>query len=380
MKTKKTILVLCDWFLPGYLAGGPIQSVAALTHHLADEFNFKIITSDTDFKSEKPYHEVKSNTWTNFQNREVYYISRENMHAATLEKLIRETPHDVLYLNSLFSKYFTIIPLQLKRKGIINSPLVLAPRGMLSDGAFQTKTFKKKLFLLYAAAIGLFKNITWQATSPVETAEIIRRIGPDTVVREASNLPNVPARTQTIEKKAGELKLCTVARICETKNILFAVEAIIACKAGRVELDVYGPVEDAAYWEKCQALAKDAPANISLKYMGSIPPSRVAEAISEHHVFFLPTRNENFGHGIVEAMLCGRPVIISDQTPWRQLHEHQAGYDLPLNDKNAFVHAIESYISMTDSDYRQVGENTYQYITHKLSIEHIRQAYIKLFS
>ena len=42
MSAKKTILILCDWFLPGYLAGGPIQSIATLTQQLGNDIDFKI--------------------------------------------------------------------------------------------------------------------------------------------------------------------------------------------------------------------------------------------------------------------------------------------------------------------------------------------------
>ena len=62
LSAKKTILILCDWFLPGYLAGGPIQSIATLTKQLGDAIDFKIITTDRDFKSKKPYENIAINT------------------------------------------------------------------------------------------------------------------------------------------------------------------------------------------------------------------------------------------------------------------------------------------------------------------------------
>src|SRR4029077_18813526 len=53
--------------------------------------------------------------------------------------------------------------------------------------------------------------------------------------------------------------------------------------------------------------------------------------LSEHHFFFMPTANENFGHAIVEALLAGCPLITSDQTPWRELARRGVGWDLPLH-------------------------------------------------
>ena len=100
MIAKKTILILCDWFLPGYLAGGPIQSIATLTKQLGNDINFKIITTDRDFKSKKSYDNISINTWTNYDGRAVFYISPENMTPDFVLQLIQNTPHDVIYMNS----------------------------------------------------------------------------------------------------------------------------------------------------------------------------------------------------------------------------------------------------------------------------------------
>ncbi len=60
---KKTILIFIDWFLPGYKAGGPIQSCAHLIEHLSDTFNFLVVTRDIDYSENKPYTTIKSNEW-----------------------------------------------------------------------------------------------------------------------------------------------------------------------------------------------------------------------------------------------------------------------------------------------------------------------------
>ncbi len=150
MSVKKTIVILCDWFLPGYLAGGPIQSIATLTQQLSNDIDFKIITTDRDFKSNKPYDKVKVNEWTQYEGRHVFYISPENMNADYVLKLIQSTNHDAIYLNSLFSKLFAVSPLKWNQQGKLNSKIILAPRGMLGDGALAIKAFKKQLFLIYA--------------------------------------------------------------------------------------------------------------------------------------------------------------------------------------------------------------------------------------
>jgi hypothetical protein len=60
VSAKPRVLVFVDWYLPGYKAGGPIRSVAALVRSLRDHCTFSIVTSDTDATERTPYPGVRS--------------------------------------------------------------------------------------------------------------------------------------------------------------------------------------------------------------------------------------------------------------------------------------------------------------------------------
>ena len=379
MSAKKTILILCDWFLPGYLAGGPIQSIATLTKHLGNDIDFKIITTDRDFKSSKPYDTIKVNEWTNFEGRTVFYVSPENMNPDFILKLIQNISHDTIYLNSLFSKLFTIYPLKWKQQHKIKSNIVLAPRGMLRDGALAVKPIKKQLFLMYAKVSGLFKNIHWQSTSSQETIEIKKRIGVNVIVSEVSNLPAAAGIIKSIEKLPGILKLCFIARIVDIKNLNFAIDILKEIKDYQILFDVYGPKEDEAYWQSCEHNAKSLPAHIKFNYKSVLKPEVIGSTISEYHALFLPTQTENFGHIIVETLQNGRPVIISDQTPWRQLKNENVGFDISLQNKAKFIEAISSLAQLNQVEFDEMSKKCISYINQKLNVEEIKSNYLKLF-
>jgi glycosyltransferase involved in cell wall biosynthesis len=82
------------------------------------------------------------------------------------------------------------------------------------------------------------------------------------------------------------------------------------------------------------------PAHVRVAHRQQIPPARVIEALAFQDLFFLPTLGENYGHAIVDSLLAGTPVLISDQTPWRGLAAARAGWDLPLGDPAAFAAVI----------------------------------------
>lgn len=379
MSAKKNILILCDWFLPGYLAGGPIQSIATLSKQLGNDVDMKIITTDRDFRSDKPYTEVNINEWTSFEGRKVFYVSPGNMNPDFILKLIHDTPHDTLYLNSLFSKLFTIYPLKWKQQGKLNSRVVLAPRGMLRDGALAVKPLKKQLFLMYARLSGLFKNVHWQSTSAEETTEIKKRIGAGVQLSEVSNLPAVAGDIKPIGKHSGSLRLCFIARMVDIKNLNFAIEVLKQVKDAAVIFDIYGPKEDEAYWNLCESNSKSLPANIVFTYKSVLKPGEIGPTISQYHALFLPTQTENFGHIIAETFSNGRPVVISDQTPWRGLEAKRVGFDIDLANKAKFVEAIQCLAELNQQGFDAMSKQCEHYIQTKLNLAEIKQKYLILF-
>ena len=65
---------------------------------------------------------------------------------AALTELLRSTPHDLLYFNSLFDPALSIRPALLRRLGRVERrPLVIAPRGEFARGALGFKSLRKRL-------------------------------------------------------------------------------------------------------------------------------------------------------------------------------------------------------------------------------------------
>ena len=100
--------------------------------------------------------------------------------------------------------------------------------------------------------------------------------------------------------------------------------------------DVYGTLEDRTYWVLCDGIMKQLPVNIVVNYRGVVRPDDVISTLSQYDAFFLPTLGENFGHVVLEALLAGCPVLLSDRTPWRDMPVRRAGFDLPLDAPNGF--------------------------------------------
>jgi glycosyltransferase involved in cell wall biosynthesis len=294
--------------------------------------------------------------------------------------LIQSTKHDAIYLNSLFSKLFAVSPLKWKQQGKIQSKIILAPRGMLGDGALAIKALKKQLFLIYCKVFGLFKDIVWQSTSAQETSEIKKRLGANSKIIEVSNLPNTANAITAIEKQSGKLKLCFISRVSEKKNLNFAIDVLKLIPQTDIIFDVYGPIEDELYWNTCQENAKGLSQTIKFQYKGILEPSEIGKTISQYHALFLPTQNENYGHIIVETLQHARLVLLSDQTPWRNLKEEHVGFDIALADKTKFVEAIQVMSSLNQLEFDEMIKVAVSYINCQLNLKDIKSKYLALFN
>jgi len=109
--------VFIDWYLPGYKAGGPIRSCANLVEHLGSEFEFSIVTRNSDYTESTAYPDIISDAW-NLQpdGSRIYYFSEEKLQGKNIRHLISTTEYDAVYLNGIYSVYFTLYPLIYLRK------------------------------------------------------------------------------------------------------------------------------------------------------------------------------------------------------------------------------------------------------------------------
>ena len=163
------------------------------------------------------------------------------------------------------------------------------------------------------------------------------------------------------------------------KNLLAAIEMLSALP-GEVLFDIYGPVDDQAYFLRCRQAAAKLPANVKVCFKGPLPHEEAQAKFSEYHFFLFPTLGENFGHVIVEALAAGCPVITSTETPWSGLQQRGAGWDLPLSDRNAWREALQHCVAMKDDEYQSMSKAAAKFVRDWLDSSPIKEANVALFN
>lgn len=333
--------------------------------HLSSDFDFKIITSDRDLGDNQSYDSVEIDQWNNMGGVDVFYASPKSLKFTSIVKVINETDYDVLYLNSFFQPKFSIIPLLARSLGKLkNKNLLITPRGELEPGCLEIKPIKKKVFIQLGKFIKLFKNSKWHATTQQEKIWIqkVLNVNPEQI-SVASNLTHANPKKEPLNFhiKNNPFKICFISRITREKNLDYALRIIDQVKKP-VIFNIYGTNDqDKNYWMKCNNLIQSANKDHEINYNGELHPSTVADTFKDHDLFLFPTHGENFAHVIYESIAAGTPVLITDTTPWRDLSDKGAGWDIPIDDMQSFVDKIEWLCDLQQKEYQKLRENTFSY-------------------
>ncbi|MBU3715123.1 MAG: glycosyl transferase, partial [Ferruginibacter sp.] len=174
LPSKFKILILIDWFYPGYKAGGPIQSVLNLIKVLKSNYELFILTTDTDHGENQPYQNIVSDQWiwSEVLGVNIFYANKKNLSTKQVKKQILYVAPDFIYLNHLYSPMFVLYPLWLKLNNRIKSKVIICPRGALYASAIAVKSYKKKPLLLLMKLFSIQKKISFHATNEREKKAI----------------------------------------------------------------------------------------------------------------------------------------------------------------------------------------------------------------
>ena len=381
MDQRKKILILIDWFYPGYKAGGPIQSVLNLIHLLRSTYDVYVLTTDTDHGESEPYKNIVSDKWS-FSDElgvYIYYAKKSKLNKQQIKTEINNIDANFIYLNHMYSPLFVLYPLLLKYTGKLKAKLVICPRGALYNSAIAVKAFKKRPLLFVLRLLKIQKKILFHATNEREKVAI-EKYFPAADILVADNLPDFNQKEfKVLSKYKGDLKCVFISRIVPIKNLSFILDVLQQVKA-KILLTIAGPTEDIAYWDLCKKKILKLPSNIQVNFVGSVSKSEIQNLIESHHLFVLPTKGENFGHAIFESFLYGRPVLISDQTPWLDLLDSKSGWDLPLNNPEKFVTTLEEFANFGQQEFDIFARGAWNYAHEFIMKNSSKENYLKLFS
>ena len=192
----------------------------------------------------------------------------------------------------------------------------------------------------------------------------------------AEDLPrtNVPGRTRSHD---NTLRIVFLSRICEHKNPTIVIDAIEKMQhRNNVVFSLYGPIQEKEYWEKC--LKKLDNIHYQWEYGGDVPSENVQEVLAKYDVFVLPSKSENYGHVVFEALSVGCIPVISNRTPWKELDVENIGFEVPL-DTESFTNRLDLIAEMSVRDRKEMADKCVAYAQKKVDESLKKTGYRRIF-
>jgi L-malate glycosyltransferase len=189
----------------------------------------------------------------------------------------------------------------------------------------------------------------------------------------ASHLPNAQVIHNPVNLTSTEIepflntstmRFASVARLevfNKGQDLLFEALSAKQWKDRDWECNLYGTGEDLSYLEN---LARLYGIQEKVKFRGHV--NDVRKVWAENHILVLPSRAEGTPLALIEALLCGRPAVVTEiggNAEW--ITEGKNGFIAAATTTQSFQSALER--AWCDrSQWREMGE-----LAHKLAIERI---------
>ena len=317
-----SLLIICDYYLPGTRSGGPVSSIYGLSN-LFNEMNVscQIFTRNKDWGKNKSYTSNKSNSWLNTEYGRVYYASSP---IRLINVLLRQKPKSVI-LNSVFSRFtiMTFLVFIISKNYIGINNIFLYPRGEFNDKALANSYFKKTYLKFFFKPISRSLGVKFIVTSELERRDLLGK-----KLRVIANLPNFPRlnRTQNISSFANTNRLLFVGRLDPIKGLKEFILSVPKHKI--IHLDLVGPVGDVQYFEELSVVAKRARTHgMKVTFLGYKSWLELTELYPKYSYIVLPSHTENFGHSLFESMSYGLVPLISTGVPYSAvISQTKSGY------------------------------------------------------
>ena len=380
----RRLMICVDWFDPGTRAGGPIRSCVNLIKLLHHDVEVSVLTGDRDLGAEECYARVRCGTWNNWNGlASCWYATRRQHATGAFLNAYRRVKPQTIYLNGMFSFFGAIVPLlsiPLLNQRLLNANtrIVIAPRGMLKESALSMKRWKKTPWLTLLRLSGIARRVVFHATSEQEAEEVRHWFGTTATVHVVPNIPCLPVDTLTLsQKQCGKLRLSFAGRVHPVKNLLYLLRLLqtLTCECS---LNVIGPIEDVTYDQECREVITKLPGNVTVKFSGAVSNEQALQLVADSDFMILPTVGENFGHAIFEALSQGIPVLISDQTYWRDLEQDRAGWDLNLSRPDQFRAVLERMGQMSSQEYQLWQTGAHRRAIRFFESHDLKSAYLDL--
>lgn len=255
--------------------------------------------------------------------------------------------------------------LSMRRRGNARA-LVTSPRGSLAPYAMRHNRWRKSVMWPLQHRV-LAESDLLHATADHEL-EDIRRMGFRQPVALISNGVDLRAQLPAREERmfGAARTLLYLGRIHPLKGLDELLDAWgrVSCGHPDWQLAIAGPTPVTGGYDLEDGIARHGLERV--KVTGPLYGEDKARAYREAELYVLPSRGENFGITIAEALAQGTPVIACHGAPWRVLEERGAGWWIPQGARS-LVQCLDVALAKPAEELTQIGRRGLKLVTEEFA-------------
>lgn len=115
-----------------------------------------------------------------------------------------------------------------------------------------------------------------------------------------------------------------------------------------------------------------------VSWLGAVHGDEKRRVFSEASLYVLPTRGENFGVTIAEALGHGLPVIVTKAAPWSEVSVRGCGWWVET-DSMSPIEALQHALSSSESELRAMGDRGREWMQSSFSWESVAARMIEAY-
>jgi glycosyltransferase involved in cell wall biosynthesis len=274
--------------------------------------------------------------------------------AAWLEKNVKD--FDLVHVHAVFNHASVAAARVCRKSGV---PYVVRPLGTLDPWSMKQKPVRKHLFWFLFAKRLLTASAAVHYTAAAEKTATEEYFGLNhgRVVPLGVNLNGI-THDDSVANHFPELAqqpyVLSLSRLHPKKNLDELIDAFKSLKDRRWRLVVAGDgPKDYLTFLKEKARGEER-----IVFAGWVEGKQKDALMRGASLFVLPSRHENFGLSVVEAMACGIPVLISPEVNLaREIESAEAGWVVSPRDLgNGLAAVIEN-----EDERRSRGKGAYEF-------------------
>ena len=351
------ICLVSSSFYPATFYGGPISATWGLSKKLAEN-GHDIYVSTTNANGDKKLVVECDNFLEKENNVFVKYYNEQIINKFSFSFLfgiwsdIKKS--DVVYVQYLFhySVLFSLLFSVIQKKKII-----VCPRGSFSFFTLNNKYPYIKLLWLNFFIKPMLKKIIWQASSYLEERDVLNKF-PNADVKIINDGIDYESFQNSIIVSRNELlRKFTGINFNDISNIFLSMGRLHKIKGFDVLIDAFSLFLEKDKYAKLiiaggddgvgkqlsdQILKLNLGSSVFLIGVVNFEDKRML--LNNCNYFTLASEFESFGIVIAEALSCGKPVVVSNKTPWKDIQINNCGI-LADNEKNSFNDGFSNIVN-----------------------------------